>query len=550
MFGFIFAFSLIHLVIVGSSSASSSHSSSFPTTSWLPVFELTTKNSGLIDYTVEVGEPKQTLALRVDVVNPELWLPGANQFTACESQSSTSEDFTTGTSAYDTAIETPCAPSGAFDLNSSISGAYLTENDERVSSEDEAFHIQLYAIDGIATSGYKAEDDFQFPILEPFKNGSLHNNTVSIERIPFIWANESYVQVGSLGLSRTVQSGYNNFLTYFKDNEFIKSNSYSLAPAGTNDSTPLLIAGGLSTSNFQGDMYQFDFIPVQDDSGESILGDTTWSDSLPVIPLSGLGVTSSSGNAVRFSNDFTEQNSSGSYPIPAMLDSRITYNFIPYSTLISLALELNAYYAESLGSWLVECDVASAGTIDFYFGNLTLNIPIDMVLDVQRNEDGSTLTFENGNDACALNFLPSEYLGYSLLGTPFINSVHLAVNNDNRTIALAQPAEDKDLSEEVFYPILSEVIPHATTANSEDFASLTLTINSYLYNADPASKYSQAIISGGEVYVTGASSASSASNASPSGSYSTSSKGDAQRMTSAIAISTLTGFLCLLVQLL
>ncbi|KAG7801925.1 hypothetical protein KL944_002993 [Ogataea haglerorum] len=548
-----FQLKVLFLALLAAVAAKNATSAS-ATVDWLPVFELRVRNNRAFDYTIEMGSPQQTLEVRLDVGNAILWVPGADNFTACPTTSPSSTPASSSTSGIASTYTTPCAPFGVYDLNSSSSGSYFSSaKDMAVASVDDATRVDLSYLDGVGVSGYLAVDDFNFPIYDAYKDGSSVNHSLSFQEITFLYANDSNVNTGALGLGIQGNDHSVSVLDFFKDGNFIQNSSYSLVTSALNNSDPVLILGGVSSTRISGDFYQYDFIPVVDVTQRFVTVNGGYSDILPVVPITGIGVTASDGDTVMFPRTFTEDNDTGTYPKPALLDSRTLYNFIPYSTLIELALELNAYYAGDIDMWLVDCDVGSVGTIDIHLGDLVVNMPISSVLYEQKNDDGTDLVFQNGAKACALAFLPDNTLGYSLLGIPFINNIYLAVNNDYRTLAISNLVRDEQENSkaDVFYPMDSETIPLARYNNISSYSEITMTVTTYALKSSQLPQFTEAFVSDGEVYVTGTHDLPSTSaGPSPSGSYSSSTRNAASDHRSSTALPSLLGLLVLFVYLL
>nr|BAE91903.1 hypothetical protein [Ogataea minuta] len=525
------------------SESQSSSSGGTPTTDSLPTLRLEAREFKVFDYPVTVGEPEQTLMMRLDVANGMAWLPGSDGFVDCDSppanpSASTASSAAMPSSSSDSDSDSyPCASQGIYNIHNSSTGNFLSGSgaEEGGSNSLGASILEIFT-NYVYISGNNAEDDFKLRVLETFENGTSHNITVDLEQQKFVNANDSNVSTGGMGVGAFPDGYTSNFLQSFVDDEIIETNSYSLAisPYGPAE----LILGGISSSKYTGDLHLFDFIPLVDESESFVTSDYGYTKNLPVVPITAFGVTSnSSGTSVKFSNVYDDKITTGTYPRPALLDTRTFYNYIPYSALIELAVELNAYYTASVDSWIVDCNVGSIGTIDIYFGNMDVNLPISSVLYPAKNKNGSDLVFENGDKACYLAFLPDYVTGFTLLGTPFLKNVYLAVNNEEQVLALASAKTETAETEVTMHPIQSG-IPLARTNNLTDYGSLTLTIPSSINVTATIEHSSQAFISNGEVYIGNNGSSpnplssdyvpGSTSN-SASGSYSSSRKGEAPR---------------------
>lgn len=345
-------------------------------------------------------------------------------------------------------------------------------------------------------------------------SSSTSTAEVSIPNVKFVYSNASDVSIGSMGLGMgAILTEKYNFLSGFVKQGLIESNSYSLALNPTNTSKPLLILGGIDTSKYDGDLSLYPFIPVLDQSGVILNGTGAVNNILPVIPVTGYGVTSnSSGQSLVFSSTYDDKMSNSSYPKPALLDSRTYYNYIPFSTLIEIAVELNAYYAKSLQSWLVDCNAGISGTVDVYMGNMSISMNISSLLYPATDDNDTALYFLNGDEACLLSLLPDYELGYSVLGTPFLRHTYIAVDNEGRELAIGKAAmygestekklqQNESSSVNSLYAIESGLIPFAEKSNITSYEDLTMTIPKSINATGSIGMASEVQISNGEVYV-------------------------------------------------
>lgn len=454
-------------------------------TAALPVLKLQNNNQ-LYDYLVEIGNNKQEVGLRLDVAHGEVWVPNSDYFQRCyQTTNSNTASLTTTIDSFSSFnVPTPIISSNktlttvtledttttsvlptSFTINMvdsvyvrscagfgiySMVGKFLDLYDNLIVNLEYATQFIGSTFTKVLVSGIWVVDDFLMTVR--------YNNTfdsIIISNVPFVNANFSSVGVGALALGSSV-SDYtyeHNFISNFVNLGLVSTNSYSLALNSRNGSSPQLILGGVNTEHIQkGNSYnimaEFDFVPVLDESKAYITTNDGVTNSIPALPIYGWGVTANgTGQKISFSNSYNDRNTIANYPKPAILESRYFYNYIPYSTLVEMAVELNAVYSSDMDRWLVDCSVGDSGTLDLHLGNYTINMPISKFLFPASFND-SSLIFESGHDACFLAFLPDFYLGYSLLGTPLLKNIYLAVDNENKKLAVgAYPylLEDNDI---------------------------------------------------------------------------------------------------------
>jgi hypothetical protein len=437
-------------------------------TSALPVFKFFQGNGLLFDYPVEIGQSAQLVGLRLDVVQGDVWIPATDAFTEC-SKTGTSSAVVTTLSDYsefviptstststsnnpsvtidmvDPIFSQSCASLGVFDIFNSITSNFLNLYENlKVGLNDATSYIKTY-ISGILVSGVWVVDDFVMSYTYDQKIESIQ-----LTDVPFVYSNFSNVGVGALaiGASQTNYTYTKNFISNFVINKIIKTNSYSLALSDLNGTSPKLILGGIATNyignaydgdyNLAAEMALFDFLPVYDESETIVNLNNGLTDSIPAFPIFGWGVTSNAtGQSITFSNSYDDKTSISTYPKPAIFDSRYYYNFIPYSTLVEMAIELNAVYSSDLDKWLVDCSVGTSGTINLLLGNYTIHIPISKFL-YPASSNNTELVFKNGDSACYLAFLPDYKIGFTLMGTPLLKNIYLAVDNENKQLAISE----------------------------------------------------------------------------------------------------------------
>lgn len=440
-------------------------------TSSLPILKFFQGNGVLFDYPVEIGSNEELVGLRLDVIQGDVWVPAADAFAPCSA--TTTQEITTTLSYYSnflvptntattstTAVTVNmvgsvfvkwCASLGTYSIFDSItSNFYDIYNDLVVSLNDATNYAKTY-MSGIFVAGVWAVDNF---VISYRYDDNL--TTIEFTDVPFVYANFSNTEVGALALGSS-QSDYSytrNFISNFVINNVIKTNSYSLLLGDANVTTPKVILGGINKNNIGdalndqysivSEMALFDFVPVYDETMEIIPQNGGVSTSIPAFPIFGWGVSSNAtGQSIRFSDSYNDRMTISTYPKPAVIDSRYYYNFIPYSTLIEMAVELNAVYSSDLDKWLVACSVGETGTINMFIGNYTIHIPISKFL-YRTSFNQYSLVFEDGDDACNLAFLPDYRLGYSLMGTPLLKNIYLAIDNENQQLALSQLSDQLD----------------------------------------------------------------------------------------------------------
>lgn len=418
----------------------------------LPILHLDDVGGQYYDFPIQLGSPPQQIYLRLDLIQGDVWVPDAAYFSACAATTTTtsSSSPTSSSSSTTTTSSNACASAGVYQSYGSLYSAYIDILLKLETGIVEATQYLQTFVNTVYVWGVWFTDSVNIE----FQNGNSTDD-VRFWDVPFVLANHSNVVVGglALGISQYLGDADSNFISNFINNGLIESNSYSVALSANNSTDPQLILGGVigDLIDDQGLCAQ-KFVPVYNEvSGYGMKSGIV--DSIPAFPIYRWGVTSNtSGESLVFSNSYNDRMTISQYPKAAIIDSRHAYNYIPYSTLVEMAIELNAYYSSDLDIWITACDIGSVGTIDMYLtNNFTINMPIsNFIFPIFIN--GTRLVFEGGEPACALSFLPDYYTGFSLMGTSFIKSVYLAVDNDDKQMAignLKNLLKDKNLEKRV-----------------------------------------------------------------------------------------------------
>jgi len=367
-------------------------------------------DEGLVYYTnISLGSPPQDLQLRIDVANSYVWVRSRESLPTCENNE---------TSTVNSQCETG---TGAF--NVSDSSSYHDFNDWQ----------RLMTLDYIWINGTVSEDSMS--LLDISGGSELnHNNNITIDDFDLIVSNESRVVMGGLGLAGKTNDQLDNydninFLDMLKQNNVINSSSYSLYHK--DNLTADLVLGGINQDYYTGDFVKFNQVPYLNSQTNQL------EYNYPILPLTSLKVSSSDGRTayISTSND-TE---------PVLIDTRSSYNYLPYSMVVALAVQLNAFYSDDIDVWLLKCSVGNLNaTVGFQFGNVTIEVPISEMITPAKSSSGGdngNLVFDDGDEACLLLVTPNYYFGYSVLGSPFFKSAYIAVDHESNQIAIAQAAK-------------------------------------------------------------------------------------------------------------
>lgn len=133
--------------------------------------------------------------------------------------------------------------------------------------------------------------------------------------------------------------------------------------------------------------------------------------------------------------------SSSDISIPTLLDSNNLISYLPYSLVVDIASQFNAFYSKDHMLWIQSCDFRKInGSIGFtILDSFTVNIPLkDLFVPLVNSETSHSLYLSNGDLACALAFGSSSVKGYSSLGIPFFRNVYSIFDYTNNMVGLAK----------------------------------------------------------------------------------------------------------------
>ncbi|EMG47640.1 hypothetical protein G210_1953 [Candida maltosa Xu316] len=479
------------------------------------------------------GSQDQDIQLRLDLVQPEIWVMNQANFMDCDSidtwiASELSEmHLTASTDSLPAAITTNSeytANCGYYGLYTSSEGSDVAQPTSGVAVSNNQPYLVPY-MNSIYAFGTFVTDSITFNLTDGdyFKMSSM----------TFLDVNDTNVYAGGLGVA--LDSKGSGFLPTLVENQIIKSPGYSLWFNNYSDpdhAIAQLILGAVNTKYYIGDLYQFDIIPHRGyryNASQQATNQDLIELTLPIVLVKDVLVMNlNTGESLSMK--------SSSSDIPVLLDSRTSYFYLPLDLIINLAIQTNAYYSGEVGRWLVKCQplIDAAARINIVIGNLTIPIPLtELIADAVYQ--GVPLAFEGGDKACFLKVVPNSVSGYTCLGLPFLKYAYLVVDNEGGTIGLANsnkylqvnksdyailggdsqsnitrsgnattPGEVKSIGH-----ITSGYIPFATILNNGTSPSATFTYSSVTTTSgesvilDIPARFSGAVISNGYIYITG-----------------------------------------------
>ncbi|KGQ85731.1 hypothetical protein MG1_05191 [Candida albicans GC75] len=419
------------------------------------------------DFNFGNNDTNNDIQLRLDLIQPEIWVLNKYNFPPCE-------DFLANTNSPTTTKTTPSTFTSTMDYNYVLScasyGAYTSSsNPEDMESPTPGVNVQNYQpyiipyLNSLEASGEFVTDDISFNLTT--------GDPIEFKNMTFLDVNDSNALVGGLGLAGTPKGS--GFLYSLVDQGIIESPGYSLW--FSNDSNPdtaiaQLLPGVINQKYYVGNFYQFDMIPhtgFRYNASYQEQNQDLFNLILPVIQISDiLMVNLNSGQKLTMKSNDDQ--------IPVLLDSRASNFYLPLEVIINLAIQTRAYYSSELTRWLVTChpllDVKAA--IEIQIGGLTVSVPISKFID-RAVYNGSSLNFENGAEACVLKVVPSSVTGYNMLGLPFLKQIYLAVDNEGKKIALANSNKYLKMTKQDIFNDVANPDQHVYNNTAGELADIT-----------------------------------------------------------------------------
>lgn len=456
-----------------------------------------------------------TMGVRVDMLQPDLWLMNGLAIADClevksylSAHTALASDDTVFEVSGTTYPATVCHLDGAF-TPVDVTTTHGTTITTTASHATGTSFLVSYP-NGIYADGVLQNANFSL--------GTTNNEKIILDDFEFVLANDTNMYAGGLGLTRNPRG--QGVLDYLKKQGHILASGYSLFFSGFEDLNTTageLLLGAVDQQYYKDSLYKFPTIPYEGWSSDGA------GVPLPIVALEEIKLENTENSKL--------VTLSTGKAIPVLLDSRMSYSFLPLDVLVNLAIQTNAYYNSQNDRWIVRClDIESSNaTFHMKFGQLDVGIPlIDLMYDAYYGDN--YLYFSNNDRACFLNVMPSTSLGYPSLGLPFLSHIYFAMDNEGGNVAMALANDGISIDPDSFlfsasasdYPstlsaesisntvnntatvayIESGYIPFATTASySSNYTMTFFSTNSSNVGGIPT-RFTMATILSGEVFVT------------------------------------------------
>ena len=204
------------------------------------------------------------------------------------------------------------------------------------------------------------------------------------------------------------ENPYPNLVDQMVSEGLIQSQTYSLYLDDIDDSTGVILFGGVDTDKFTGTLST---LPIN--------ADNTGTVSRFTISLTGMSLTlSGSTNGVGASSLF---------PMNVLLDSGSSYMSLPTSLVEQIATDMNAKYSNQLAGYVLpNCNLQFSGTsLNFFFSGVQISVASDEFIVNPVDTDNQPFTYANGEPVCMLGLLPGTTDNIAVLGDTFLRSAYV-----------------------------------------------------------------------------------------------------------------------------
>ncbi|KAK9780226.1 putative Aspartic peptidase domain-containing protein [Seiridium cardinale] len=348
---------------------------------------------------VSIGTPAQPITVKIDTATADSWFFGKG---SCDES------------------RVDCL-GGSFDPDASSTFTTLDYPD---------FHIEYVSPSDTEVDGIYFSDALRIGDELTLKNVTL------IEATETQALTRAIMGIGFSNDSTLAQGGqwYPTVIDEMLLQGKIGRRAYGLYMDGKDAETGEILFGGYDKAKFDGDLTALSIVPGNDDF---------------VVDFLSVSITNGSGT-LPLSASNGSRNDAPEFPTTALIDAG--------SSFLKLPTDAYSAFINSLGgaidsSGYVDCDFGQSSSLNFVFGNSTVNTEIKVSLfDLAvpyMNTDGEYKEDSDGNRVCMLGVDESSKSSKHSIGDTFLRSAYVVFDLDHREVSMAQLKHDASGSEVV-----------------------------------------------------------------------------------------------------
>ncbi|SPO03615.1 uncharacterized protein DNG_06298 [Cephalotrichum gorgonifer] len=307
--------------------------------------------------------------------------------------------LTPDTGSWETWVNPKCESAASVPL-CEMNGFYQPANSKLATTNNEPFAFGYGS--GFATGMYYVDRIY------------FRDEDVGITQKFGVALDSGYAVSGILGLGygSAYNINYNNIVDSLVSHSIINGPIYSVALAPIGAGTSEIVFGGVNLARYSGYLKPVPVWPPVDEQPENWVH--FW------VNLTSVTITAPSGKLLPI-----YAAGRNTKPINALVDTGVTYSYLPPAVVDALAVAFGAY--REVNEWKVDCAVRDmAGTVNFGFGDdLVVHVPYsDFFLWLQDN-------------TCTLGAQKREEEDDSMLGDTFLRGAYVVYDQMTNNLWMA-----------------------------------------------------------------------------------------------------------------
>lgn len=280
-----------------------------------------------------------------------------------------------------------------------LHGSFNTDTSDSFRENGTAPQFQINYADGTEAWGTWGRDRVSF--------GDISVANLSFAIGEYSSSDSGILGIGLPGLESTVSSGfqYLNLPAKLKADGIIQKSAYSIYLNTLEGKNGTVLFGGVDRSKYTGSLITLPMVNTY----------FTGSQVRSTIALKNITVSAGGLNFSVINNTYG-----------VLLDTGATYSYVSESVLRGIGRSLGGILNTNGGFYLVDCPSDDAGTIDFDFNGIVIQVPL------------SDLTVPYSRDTCALTIFARSTSNYFTLGNNFLRSAYVVFDLEDEEISIAR----------------------------------------------------------------------------------------------------------------